>query len=167
MKNEATEEIEETLVTSPAAHWISAIDPRFQTPAFSLAQLERPAAFGPDVAELNLLARAPLAHVGLGSLDVFVELWNDEDKIHGLAGDDKRRPFSNPPLWFDSLFDGLCILGAEESALHDARAVIDALAFVTADAFVEVHQHSAVSSDAERLKLVRALGLAALLRPTL
>lgn len=122
--------------------------------------------FEADVASLNLLARGPLAHLGMAHLDVYFEEWDGTVKLHGMPGAKKVRPADRPSIWFDSLFDNLCVFAVEEesiAALHQATA---ALAPACVDAFCAFH---ALPDDAwprqneERLAAVHALGLGPLL----
>jgi len=88
----------------------------------------------PGVSEVNLLLRAIMSAVGLAALDVFVELFDGDEKLRGLADTDKKRPPHQPAVWFDTLDDGLCYFGAEAGAIDDAHACVAACAEAVAEA---------------------------------
>lgn len=89
----------------------------------------------PGVSELNLLARPFLELADLDDLDVFVELWEGDEKLRGLPDTRNTRPGHRPAVWFDTIDEGLCILGAEAGAVGDARRCISDMAHAVARAF--------------------------------
>ncbi len=91
----------------------------------------------PGVSELNLLVRPFMERAGLDDLDVFVELWDGDEKLRGLPDDNKGRPAHRPALWFDSVVEGLCIFAAEEAAVRQRDATIASAAAAVASAFLD------------------------------
>lgn len=91
----------------------------------------------PGVSELNLLARPFMERAGLDALDVFVELWDGDEKLRGLPDDNKGRPPHRPAMWFDSAVEGLCIFAAEEAAVREVRPTVASAAAAVAAAFLD------------------------------
>ena len=90
----------------------------------------------PGVSELNLLLRPFMERAGLDDLDVFVELWDGDEKIRGLPDDNKGRPAHRPALWFDTVVEGLCIFAAEEQAVTDLERCLASASAAVASAFL-------------------------------
>lgn len=133
---------------------------------FALSSLDVTTPFEPDVASLNLLARPPLAHVGLDGVDVYFEEWDGAVKLHGMPGQRKVRPPGQPAIWFDSLFDNLCVFAVEEQSIQSLAHALAALAPACVDAFFAFHALPDAAwpkTNADHREALHALGLGPLL----
>jgi len=120
--------------------------------SFGIGSLDVPADYSGDIGEINWLLRDPMAHAGLDVLDVYIELYEDGEKIRGLP-DAAERPAHNPALWFVEIVEGLCIFGADGPSCVHVDAMMTDMASAVAAAFAAHHTLS-YSHEA----LVDALG---------
>lgn len=129
---------------------------------FMRDQLELPAELEGTVSEVNLLLREPMAHVGLEHLDVFVEMFDGEEKVRGLPDEVLTRPAFAPAMWFVEITEGLAIFGAEEVQSCVPSALVPGVALAVTAAFAAAHGLDA-SSEVELRIGALTLGFGALL----
>ena len=104
-----------------------------------------PDRWSPDAQGVKVLARRLLAWAGLPDLGVDVMI----DPGRGRA---RQGHHEGTAAWFAGIHDGRCQFGAVADHLHDAAAIVAAMAHEVAHAWRAFHGISEVNSKAEELR---------------
>ncbi len=91
-----------------------------------------------DVSALNLMLRAPMAHIGAEHLDVFVEMFDGDEKVRGLA-QGGRPARTRAPVWFDQIVEGLCVFAADEPQVQNRALALHGAAVAVAEVYAQCH----------------------------
>lgn len=117
-----------------------------------------------DVSAVNLMLRAPMEHIGASDLDVFVEMFDGDEKIRGLPAG-ARPAHTRAAVWFDQVVEGLCVFAADEQQVQNRALALHGVAVAVTE--VCAHRNGIVLTPEDDARaLAVAAGLGRLLMPS-